>query len=197
MKTVIISQEVFMKMQTKAQDHILQFNGNGYGHNNTDSQVIAWMSEYAVRNLYREGGVNCHQNIKDANAPDLTIPVSKSLATFCNVKGSLFDEEVIREARHEEVKCWKSHNWLEFGCTVRPHHAEKYERKGRARVWFCEVDMRALTVIVHGFKTPADILQSPIIETGGRYGGLNHQVEVLNHIGEIMPWIEEDKDGWF
>lgn len=185
MKTVIISQEVYVKMVKKAQDHILQFNGVGYGHNSTDSQVIAWMSEYAVRNLYREGGVEAHQNITDPNAPDLTIPAHRDIhMTEFNT-------------RHEEVKCWKSHNWLEFGCTVRPHHAEKYERKGRARVWFCEVDLSALTVVVHGWKSPADILASPIIETHGRYGGLNHQVEVLNKIGEVMSWVEEDTGGWF
>ena len=57
--------------------------------------------------------------------------------------------------------------------------------------------MIALTVVVHGWATPADILQSEIIETGGRYGALNHKVEVLNKIHEVMAWVVYDKDGWF
>jgi len=187
MKTVIISQEVFVAMRKKAEHHIKGFNGTGYGHNDVDPQIMAWMSEYAVRNLYREGGINCHQNINDPDSPDLTIPAHNTLSTHVGQTG-----------RHEEVKCWKAgYSWSNFGCTVRPFHAEKYERKGRARVWFCEVDMIALTVVVHGWATPADILQSEIIETGGRYGALNHKVEVLNKIHEVMAWVVYDKDGWF
>ena len=182
--SVEVPVSVITAMRKKAEERVASFQHRigAYGHNKVEQQVVGWMGEYAVRELYRAGGVNAHQNIKNDDDPDLTIPAHTTLA------GS-------HETRQEECKSWKSgFSWNEYGGTCTVFHAERYARKGRARVWFCEVDKPNRVVIVHGWATPAEILESDIRITSS---GENHQLDVLRRVGEVMAWAEEDKDGWF
>jgi hypothetical protein len=153
-----------------------------YGHNNPARQTNAYKAEYAVRQLYRMSGINAHQNIKDKSAPDLTIPAHTTL------NGE-------QPARQEEVKYWKTGNSFDnYFATIHEFHADKYARKERTRVWFCEVDGN--TVVVHGWATPAEILQSETIITDS---GVNYQVEVLHRVSEVLPNIEDVdlSSGWW
>jgi len=176
--------EIVTKMYAKAEKQVAHFENryNAYGHNDVEPQVTSFMAEYGVRQAYRSGNVLAHINF-GFDAPDLTIP---ALTTVY---------QQTTECTHEEVKCWKTGNsWNTYGQTVKVHHAEKYERQGRARVWFCEVNRNTNCVKVWGWATPAEILASPIIETSS---GQNHHVEVLHRVSEVMDWVVEEKDGWF
>lgn len=184
MKTVVLPASLLVKMRRKAEEVCAMFNNRVgvYGHNEVERTVKAWFSEYAVRQCYREGGIDAHQNIKDLKAPDLTIPAHTTLGESSGT-------------RQEEVKCWTTgYSWNEYGGTITEYHATQYALKERARVWFCEVDLVSLTVVIHGWSTPAEILEA---DTRITSSGRNHQVEVMHRISEVMGWIEEDKDGWF
>ena len=182
--SVAIDPAIIVKMRKKAEEVCEQFSNRigVYGHNKVEQQVSGWMGEYAVRVLYRQGGVQAHQNIKDKNAPDLTIPAHSTLQESF-------------ETRQEEVKSWKSgFSWNEYGGTCTEYHATEYARKERDKVWFCEVDREQNIVLVHGWATPAEILQSDIRITSS---GANHQVEVMHRVSEAMSWVEEDTGSWF
>ncbi len=102
--SVAIDPAIIVKMRKKAEEVCEQFSNRigVYGHNKVEQQVSGWMGEYAVRVLYRQGGVQAHQNIKDKNAPDLTIPAHSTLQESF-------------ETRQEEVKSWKSgFSWNEY-----------------------------------------------------------------------------------
>lgn len=181
-----VSEKVALLMRQKAKDVVAKFSNNVgiYGHNKVERQVKAYMSEYAVKMLYGASGIKCFQNIKDSNAPDLTI------SEYDTLNGHV-------PMRHEEVKCWATgFSWDEYGCTITEYHAERYMRKQRARVWFCEVDLHNRTVVVHGWATPDEILAS---ETRITSSGVNHQVEVLHRCREVMPNVEDIDTslGWF
>jgi len=182
---------VVTKMRVAAEDQVLKHSGQVgiYGHNDPDPTITGYMGEYAVRQLYLTGGVDCHQNINNDKMPDLSIFPHTSydkchcpISTKCHTK------------REEEVKSWKAgYSWEQFGKTVRVEHAEKYAAKQRDRVWFCEVNRETNCVIVHGWASTTDILQADIRNTPAA----NHQLEVLRRVSEIMPWIDDKETGWF
>ena len=181
-----VSPKVIKQMEEKAKEKVKKYANNVgvYGHNKVDRQVLAWMAEYAVRQLYRANGINAHQNIKNDDDPDLTIPKHTTL------QGE-------HEARQEEVKAWKSgFSWDEYGGTFTEYHATKYARKERARVWCCEVNMMTGVVIVHGWLTPAEILQC---ETRITSSGVNYQAEVMHRVSEVIQNIEDEdlSSGWW
>ena len=183
---VVISAEILTKMMSAAELQCARFARNigQYGHNNPDSTVTSYMAEYAVRELYRQGGVQAIQNINDTTAPDLTIPAHRTMSCEFDI-------------RQEEVKCWKSgYSWNNYGYTITAYHAERYERKGRARVWFCEVNRETSTVIVHGWATPAECLLSDTTVTSS---GLNHTIKTPHPCSEVMAWITDVdiEGGWF
>ena len=174
---------VITAMRKKAEEVVAEFEQRVgvYGHNKVENQVLGWMGEYGVRELYRAGGVNAHQNIKNKFDPDLTIPAHTTLA------GS-------HEVRQEEVKSWRAgSSWNDYGGTCTVYYANLYHNNNRARGWFCEVDMINRVVIVHGWATTAEILASDIRITSS---GENHQLDVLRRVGEVMAWRETGKDGW-
>ena len=179
-----VSDEIVKKMEEQAKkdcEYFAQRTGR-YKHNEIPRQVNAYKAEYAVRQLYRMSGINAHQNIKNKSDPDLTIPAHTTL------QGE-------QPARQEEVKFWKTgYSYDNYFATIHEFHADKYARKERARVWFCEVDGN--TVIVHGWATPAEILQSEDIITDS---GVNYQVEVLHRVSEVLPNIEDVdfSSGWW
>jgi hypothetical protein len=183
---VVISAETVTKMMAQAEVQCAKFANNvgKYNHNEVSSTTTSYMAEFAVRELYRAGGVMAIQNINNTQAPDLTIPEHTTL------------ERTI-DLQQEEVKCWATGNsWNNWGNTITAYHAERYERKGRSKVWFCEVNRETSSVIVHGWATPSECLQAESIITSS---GLNHQLEVLHRCHEVMPWVEDiDVDGgWF
>ena len=155
-----------------------------YGHNTPDRQTNAYKSEYAVQQLYRMSGINAHQNINNKSDPDLTIPAHTTL------HGE-------QPARQEEVKYWKTGNSFDnYFATIHEFHADKYARKERARVWCCEVNMMTGVVIVHGWLTPAEILQC---ETRITSSGVNYQAEVMHRVSEVIQNIEDEdlSSGWW
>lgn len=176
-----ISLETVAKMRAKAEKDVLAFRGVGlYGHNEVETALRGIMGEWAVRCKYREGGVQAHWNDKNTH-PDISIPAH-----------TLLDGE--HDARCEEVKTWAhGYIWDNYGKTVRPRHAEKYERKDRDKIWFCSADTNTGTVFIHGWATPAEVLACEIIETTGAYGAPNHYVEDLHACSEVMPWVDEEQ----
>jgi hypothetical protein len=181
----VVSELTVTKMTTVAEKQCEKFEGRVgiYGHNEVDRLVTSYMAEFAVRQLYKQGGIDCHQNINNNDMPDLTIFAHKTL-----------DQQFSK--REEEVKCWKTgYSWEYYGNTITDYHASKYEAKGRARVWFCEVNRETRTVIVHGWATPAECLEAPNRQTSS---GANHQLEVLHRVSEVMAWVDDTEDGsWF
>lgn len=181
-----ISSKTILQMREVAKDKVAKYANNVgvYGHNKVERQVLAWMGEYAVRQLYRVSGINAHQNIVSDDDPDLTIPAHTTLSTQ-------------EPARQEEVKSWKTgYSWDEYGGTITEFHAEKYARKNRARVWFCEVDMTTGVVVVHGWLTPAEILEC---DTRITSSGVNYQALVMHRVSEVLPNIEDVdlSGGWW
>ena len=96
MKTVVLPASLLVKMRRKAEEVCAMFNNRVgvYGHNEVERTVKAWFSEYAVRQCYREGGIDAHQNIKDLKAPDLTIPAHTTLGESSGTR----QEEVHHQA---------------------------------------------------------------------------------------------------
>ena len=173
-------------MREVAKEQVAKYEGQVgvYGHNKVEQQVKAWMGEFAVRQLYRLSGINAHQNIKNGNDPDLTIPTHTTLSSQ-------------EPARQEEVKSWATgYSWDEYGKTITEYHAEKYLRKDRARVWFCEVDISTGVVVVHGWLTPAEIMDC---DTRITSSGVNYQAEVIHRVSEILPKVEDVdfSSGWW
>lgn len=171
------------RMRTWAENEVARFGGGGiYGHNEVDTTLRGVMGEWAVRCLYREGGIEARWNASSAE-PDISVPRHETI------------DGVINPNRCEEVKSWANgFSYDNFGNTVRPTHAERYERRGRSRIWFCSCDINTGVVFVHGWATPAEVLAAPIVVTEGRYGAENHHIEVLHRVSEVMPWTNDEDD---
>lgn len=180
-KIVVIDRETVTKMRQWATDHVQNYSGHSqYGHNTVEGKLSGVMAEHAVKMCYNEGdGVTCRHNLAN-NAPDLTV-----------------DEQTLMEAntRNEEVKSWQTgFSWNNYGQTITDYHANKYYNQRRQRIWFCEVDIAACSVIIHGWATPSECLEAPTLETSS---GINRHIEVLHGITEVMPWIEASGVGWW
>jgi len=177
-----IANPMMCRLNEFAQQEVMKFQGREgiYNHNKVQSTLVGLMSEYAVRGLYRQGGVQAHmsQTARGFRDPDIVIP----------------------GGRTEEVKAWTlGYIWDTWGKTVKPSHAEFYEARGRERIWFCEADPSTGIVRVHGWATPAEVLESELIFTEGRFGDWNHSVQDLHRVSEVMPWVEETEstEGWW
>ena len=129
-----IDRTMLSRLNEAAQQEVMRFHGREgiYNHNKVQSTLVGLMSEYAVRCLYREGNVPAHMSTtaRGFRDPDIVIP----------------------QERTEEVKAWTlGYIYDKWGNTVKPSHAEHYERVGRSRIWFCEADPpRALSVFMVG-----------------------------------------------
>ena len=169
----VIPEVVWTKMHKWAEHEVMKYEGHypEYGHNKVKQTVIGVAGEYGTKQLYAYGDIQANQTLKGFEA-DLLLPKSK---------------------RQEEVKTWQSgYSFDKYFGTVTPKHAKQYHDKQRDRVWFCEVNYETRTVTVHGWLTPAEILECRIIETDGRYGGKNHLCEVMHRVEDVMGWIETD-----
>ena len=177
--------EWMAKIKAKAIEIQSQFSGGRvgcYNHNETKSIMAGLMSELALRNTYRDFGVQARMNMT-ATQPALTIPAEDDgIPKFSN-------------EYHEEVKSWQMFNWDRYGGTIRIEHAKKYLQKNRKRVWFCSVDVESGVVVIEGWLTPAEIVECDIITTTGKYGGENYNCEVLHRASEVFPLMEESDFG--
>jgi len=183
---VQIAPDVMRKMRAWSEQEVAKHSDPLYGHNDPEPTMRGVMGEYAVRELYRHGGIQAKQNLAKFD-PDLTIPKHMTL------QGE-------QPARCEEVKSWADgYIYDKWGNTVRPSQANRYHAKGRARVWFCSCDVSTGIVVVHGWATTQEIIDAPIIETDGRFGAPNHYIEVLHRVHEVLPYVDtvDDNGGWF
>ena len=177
--TIKVDEATYRKMMRWAEHEVSKFNTPLYGHNDIKPTLRGCMGEYAVRELYKKGGIKAFQNLHK-DEPDISIPSLE---------------------RNEEVKSWAAgFIYDEWGNTIRPAQLKKYIAKKRARVWFCEVCLDTRTVIVWGWETPQYIKDNwPVVMTTGKYGALNHEGKVLRRVNEVLPMCEtiDDDGSWF